>query len=74
MRLFGALCVFLFLLAREKVWKEYNDSRDRRRMWFLFFCAGFIAYVSFLIKELGLLPPLFMFACFETFPFLSIGS
>lgn len=62
--LFGALSVFLFLLAREKAWGEYGDSRDRRRMWFLFFCAGFIAYVSYLIKELGLLAPLFMFVCF----------
>jgi 4-amino-4-deoxy-L-arabinose transferase-like glycosyltransferase len=62
--LFGSLAVILFLLAREKAWLEYSGFRKRMETWLLFFAAGFIAYFSYLIKELGLLPPLFMFACY----------
>jgi len=62
--LFGSLSVFLFLLGREHAWKGNQTFKTRIGTWLLFFGAGFIAYTSYLIKELGLLPPLFMFVCF----------
>lgn len=63
---FGSLSIFLFLSARKKaqIEREAPFFYEKMKGWFLFFCAGFIAYMSYLIKELGLLLPFFMFVCF----------